>query len=92
MIARIVSDNPDDKKRNFVITYFLHDDTLLVYEPPIRNSGIVGGKFLEKTKYEHESGARYITADDFEVGQVTKINYFSFIIDSRVHDKAGLGE
>ena len=55
MTASIISDNPDDKQRKFVITYFLHDDTLLVYEPPIRNSGIVGGKFLEKAKYEHEA-------------------------------------
>jgi hypothetical protein len=92
MTASIISDNPDDKQRKFVITYFLHDDTLLVYEPPIRNSGIVGGKFLEKAKYEHESGARYISERDFESGQVTVINYFSFHIESRVHDKAGLGE
>ena len=92
MTARILSDNPDDEKRGFVITYFLHDDTLLVFEPPIRNSGIVGGKFLEKGKFEHENGARYICPDDFQVGQVTKINYFDFIIDSLVHDKAGLGE
>ena len=92
MTASIVSDNPDDQQRKFVITYFLHDDTLLVYEPPIRNSGIVGGKFLEKGKFEHESGARYITPSDFEEGQVTKINYFDFVIESKVLDKAGLGE
>lgn len=89
MTARIVSDNPDDDQRRFVITYFLHDDTLLVFEPPIRNSGIVGGKFLEKGKYEHEGGSRYLMPGDFEVGQQTKINYFTFHIESRVHDRAG---
>jgi len=92
MTASIISNNPDDQQRKFVITYFLHDDTLLVYEPPIRNSGIVGGKFLEKGKFEHESGARYITPDDFEEGQIIIINYFSFIIETKIHDKAGLGE
>ena len=92
MTARLVSDNPDDEGRGFVITYFLHDDTLLVYEPPIRNSGIVGGKFLEKAKFEHESGSRYIRPSDFVLGQTIKINYFTFVIDSLVHDKAGLGD
>ena len=92
MTARLVSDNPDDEGRGFVITYFLHDDTLLVYEPPIRNSGIVGGKFLEKARFEHESGSRYIQPDDFQVGETIKINYFTFVIDTLVHDKAGLGE
>ena len=92
MTARLVSDTPDDEGRGVVITYFLHDDTLLVYEPPIRNSGLVGGKFLEKAKFEHESGSRYIRPSDFVVGQTIKINYFTFVIDSLVHDKAGLGD
>lgn len=85
MTAKLVSDNPDDQQRRFVITYFLHDDTLRVYEPPIRNSGIVGGKFLEKGRYAHETGARYINKGDFEVGATLRLNCFSFEILSLVH-------
>jgi len=44
---------PEDIDRKFIITFFLHDDNVLVYEPAIRNSGIGGGKFLEKGKYKN---------------------------------------
>ena len=30
---------PIDQDRRFIISYFLSDDTILVYEPPVRNSG-----------------------------------------------------
>lgn len=36
------------------------DDSLLIFEPPIRNSGIVGGKFLERQRvYKPESEEIY---------------------------------
>lgn len=37
--ARMLSDVKANEKRKFVITYFLSDDTISVYEKPIRNSG-----------------------------------------------------
>ncbi len=42
--------NNDDKGRKFIISYRLSDDTVGVYEPPMRNSGIIGGKFLENCR------------------------------------------
>jgi hypothetical protein len=39
-----------DAERVFVLSYFLMDDTLSIFEPPVRNSGIAGGKFLERSK------------------------------------------
>uniref|UniRef100_A0A7S4NJR6 EF-hand domain-containing protein n=1 Tax=Guillardia theta TaxID=55529 RepID=A0A7S4NJR6_GUITH len=42
--------NPDDHKRRFVISYFMGDGSLSIYEPPIQNSGFVGGKFLERQR------------------------------------------
>lgn len=44
---------PADAERRFVLSYFLADDTLSVFEPPVRNSGIVGGRFLERTRVAH---------------------------------------
>jgi len=41
-----------DAQRNLVVNYFLADDTISVYEPPVRNSGIVGGTFLMRTRYK----------------------------------------
>ena len=38
--------------RNFVINYYLGDDTIMVYEPPVRNSGFTGGIFLTRMRYK----------------------------------------
>ena len=51
--ARMNTDKPEDVIRRFIITFYLNDDTVMVYEPQVRNSGIVSGKFLEKMKYKN---------------------------------------
>ena len=33
-----------------MLSYFLADDTLSIFEPPQRNTGITGGKYLERSK------------------------------------------
>ena len=38
-VAYMATDNPVDKDRKFIISYFLSDDTVAVFEPPQRNSG-----------------------------------------------------
>ena len=42
--------SPADASRLFVLSYFMGDDTLSIFEPPLRNSGLPGGKFLERMK------------------------------------------
>lgn len=39
---------PEDEGREFTITYYTLDNTISIYEPPKRNSGIIGGKFLSR--------------------------------------------
>jgi len=51
-LAKLVDAKGQDKDREFVINYFLATDQVSVYEPPIRNSGIVGGLFLAKGQYK----------------------------------------
>jgi Ca2+-binding EF-hand superfamily protein len=51
-LAKLVGVSGQDKDREFVINYFLATDQVSVYEPPIRNSGIVGGLFLGKGRYK----------------------------------------
>ncbi|KAJ8605157.1 hypothetical protein CTAYLR_000343 [Chrysophaeum taylorii] len=41
-----------DNGRAFVINYYLGDDTIMVYEPPVRNSGFTGGVFLTRMRYK----------------------------------------
>jgi EF-hand domain-containing protein 1 len=40
----------EDQGRKFIISYRLSDDTIGIFEPPMRNSGIIGGKFLEYSR------------------------------------------
>lgn len=37
----------------FVLTYFVIDKQLIIFEPRIKNSGFRSGKFLEKGKYKN---------------------------------------
>jgi hypothetical protein len=39
---------PEDEGREFTVTYYTLDNTISIYEPPKRNSGIIGGKFLSR--------------------------------------------
>jgi hypothetical protein len=41
-----------DKQRRFVTNYNLGDDTIMVFEPPIRNSGLEAGVFLGRQRYK----------------------------------------
>ena len=66
-IAKLVDAKGQDASREFVINYFLATDQVSVFEPPIRNSGIVGGLFLAKGRYK-----KYLQADGFD-GEVQPI-------------------
>jgi len=43
---RMISLKPENNRRKFIMTYRLADDMLSVYERIIRNSGVLGGKYL----------------------------------------------
>lgn len=71
--AVFASPKPEDSLRQFIITYFLNDDSLQIYEPPVKNSGFWNGKFLERGSYKTESGD-VIKPENIIVGQDIKIN------------------
>ena len=39
-----------DMDREFTVSFFPASDSLAIYEPPKKNSGVLGGKFLAKTR------------------------------------------
>ena len=43
--AKLISTEPDDENRKFIISFFCGDDTIGVFEDCDKNSGRVGGKF-----------------------------------------------
>lgn len=54
--------------RTFAFKYYLGDDTIGVYDIPIRNSGIAPGCFLRRAKYQRPQSSKYYTAADMAVG------------------------
>ncbi|EGB07058.1 hypothetical protein AURANDRAFT_1493, partial [Aureococcus anophagefferens] len=40
----------EDKQRIFTLQYYLIDDTMAIREPPLRNSGHIGGNFLSRSR------------------------------------------
>ncbi|CAF1383792.1 unnamed protein product, partial [Didymodactylos carnosus] len=84
-MARIITKDSIQSARRFIISYYLSDDTIYIYEPPVRNSGIQGGKFLERQRIKKPNQTRYpveisdyFGAEDFYVGACLEINGFIF--------------
>lgn len=67
-----------DKDRKFIISYFMADDTISVYEPIVRNCGIMGGKFLERGRvFKYDLDEIYNHCDLY-VGAVLHIHHRGF--------------
>ncbi|KAL4676503.1 hypothetical protein H8959_010648 [Pygathrix nigripes] len=73
-LAALESPIPEDKDRRFVFSYFLATDMISIFEPPVRNSGIIGGKYLGRTKvvkpYSTVDNPIYYGPSDFFIGAV----------------------
>jgi EF-hand domain-containing protein 1 len=69
-----------DRNRQFVLSYFMNDDTIAVFEPPIRNSGIIGGKFLERGMQYKRGTEEPFTYKDLYVGAEIVVNTFNFML------------
>lgn len=57
-----------DKQRNFVISYFYVDNTFSVYEKYLINSGLPGGKYLERTQIKKPDGRSNYNSEDLALG------------------------
>ena len=79
--ARFNTRVPEDVDRRFIISFYLADDSISIYEPAQKNSGIIEGKFLERRKYKNvDNGGQFITPSDMAIGGNVKINGYSFAI------------
>ncbi|XP_070534018.1 EF-hand domain-containing protein 1-like [Ptychodera flava] len=75
---------PEDKGRRFIISYRLADDMMMIYEPPVRNSGIIGGKFLERTRVtkpgSKAGSPEFYGPQDMYIGACIQVFSHRFII------------
>lgn len=83
-LAALESPIPEDKGRRFVLSYFLATDMISIFEPPVRNSGIIGGKYLGRTKVVKPDSSMenpiYYGPSDFFIGAVIEVFGHRFVI------------
>ncbi|XP_055987186.1 EF-hand domain-containing family member C2 isoform X1 [Sorex fumeus] len=83
--ARMCSRKNTEINRMFVISYFLGDDTLSVFEPILKNSGYAGGLFLKRSRVKRpgqevfkSEPSEYIQPEEFYIGTKVNVNGYVF--------------
>jgi len=77
-LGKFVNPNPVDRDRRFIVTFYVNNGTISVFEKFQRNTGFIGGKFLERGRMLNKATDMYFSATDFGVGKVVEINKFNF--------------
>ncbi|XP_070222148.1 EF-hand domain-containing family member C2 isoform X3 [Bos mutus] len=85
--AKLITHKCADVERMFVISYFLSDDTISVFEPIERNSGYTGGMFLKRVRVKKPGQevfksefSEYIKAEELYVGAKVNVNGYLFFL------------
>lgn len=76
--SKLVSTEPDDESRSFIISFYCGDDTIQVYEVCDKNSGRIGGKFMERKKHKSPITQSYYQEKDFLIGRTVFLGGFKF--------------
>ncbi|XP_041815318.1 EF-hand domain-containing protein 1 [Chelmon rostratus] len=82
--ARLDSQNPQDEGRRFILSYFVSNDMISIFEKPTRNSGIMGGRFLEKTRVPKPGSTvdnpEFYSPADFAIGATVEVFCHRFVL------------
>jgi EF-hand domain-containing protein 1 len=79
--AKFNTNVPEDVDRRFIISYYLADDTLSIFEPAQKNSGIIEGPFLERKKYKNiDNNMEFITPSELAIGGDIKVNGYCYTL------------
>ncbi|KAJ3377330.1 EF-hand domain-containing member C2 [Lobulomyces angularis] len=76
--AKLMSKSKIDRERRFIINLYPADDTISVFEPRQRNSGIIGGKFMEKGRNLKPDNKSYYHTFDFKIGEIITLHGHQF--------------
>jgi hypothetical protein len=80
------STRPEDQGREFTISYRLVDDKIAVYERPVRNSGWMGGKFLDYSRLQKAGSSNddpvYYGPHDFYIGAMLDFHGHRFCLNA----------
>lgn len=78
--ARLISKNREDNDQKFIISFFCGDDTVQVYHSTAVNSGIVGGKLIQRGQHKNPITGKCYTDKDFQIGEIITISVYNFQI------------
>ena len=76
--AKMISSNPSNEDRAFLISFFCGDETIKIFEIAGKNSGRESGKFLERKRIKNPYTNKYYTEKDFKVGNLIYVNTYIF--------------
>jgi hypothetical protein len=77
-LARFVDAKPEDASRRFIVNFYMANDQVSIFERFQRNSGFIGGNFLQKQQVHNEETGLDFAPTDFKVGKILTINKFKF--------------
>ena len=80
--AKLVSTEPDDENREFIISFYCGDDTIQIYEVCDKNSGRIGGKFMEKKTHKNPVTNGNYEEKDLCIGRTLFLGGFRFQLAS----------
>ena len=78
--SKLISTEPDDEARRFIISFYCGDDTIQVYEVCDKNSGRIGGKFMERKKHHNPVNQKYYIEQNFLLGSTLFLGGFKFML------------
>ena len=76
--AKLISPVPSDEERKFIVSYYVRDESIQIYEIADRNSGRLSCKFLERKKMKNPYTNRYYSEKDLAVGNTIYLNKYTF--------------
>jgi hypothetical protein len=84
--SKLISDYPEDSRRQFVVSYYLCDKTMAIFEMIIPNSGFRGGKFLQRTRVRDPTTKKFFEGDAFYIGARIFVSGRTFeLLDAAPH-------
>ena len=78
--SKLVSSTYEDEIRKFIVCYYPSDDSIKVFEVVERNSGIIGGKFLERRKFKNPYTKKYYEQTEFLIGNTIVLQNYRFLL------------
>jgi hypothetical protein len=76
--CKLISSVSADEERKFLLSVYVRDDTIMVYELADKNSGRFPCKFMERKQHRNPFTKKYYTEKDFTVGSTIYLNSFIF--------------